>query len=786
MQDIIKLKPFIILTLLCGISLGMIGAKGCLWWRDNDNNDDVITGSSAPLPVSPYLDVIGQTDSSGNPIFTKGEINNLDNSGLNYPRAICVDEINKRLFVADTDNNRVLIYNLNLDLTLSDCFADFVLGQPDFYSSTPATTQNGMYYPSGLAYDNIGSRLFVTDGGNHRILVFNLVDGIINGENAVNVLGQIDFTSTVSTTTQSNLQYPGHLAYDSANNRLFVADTGHRRVLVFDVVSITNGENAINVLGQPDFVTSSAAMTQNGFTMPTGICYDNGDKRLFVSDTTVRRVMVFDVTTITDGENAVNRLGVEGVAGNELDHFNDPEGLTYDPTNKRLFVADRENNRIMVFDAVIITDGENAVNLLGQPDIFNTSPSTTQSGLSYPVGVNSTNDGKYLFVADWQNSRVMVFDSTTITNEEPAVNALGHIDSTGNVVYTSSGINNPRSSSLYLPDEGGIALDAVDHRLFVADTENCRVLVYNLNENRTLVDRYADFVLGQLDFYSTAPGLSQSSITWPCGLTYDSARKLLFVTDSGNNRVLVFDVTTIVNGQNAVNVLGQLNFNTSDAIASQNGLWTPRGLAYDPTNNRLFVADCGYNRVMVFDVSEITNGENAIAVLGQPDFTSNDSAVTQSGMNYPAGLAYDAVYNRLFVADGTNHRILIFDLSGGITNGEDAIAVLGQPDFTSRVAATTQNGLRWAIGQPAYDSVNNYLFVPDSGNNRILVFDVNTATNGENAIKVIGQPDFTSNAPATSKTGLRYPQDIAYDTNKKLLFVADTENNRVMVLTIDF
>jgi hypothetical protein len=70
----------------------------------------------------------------------------------------------------------------------------------------------------------------------------------------------------------------------------------------------------------------------------------------------------------------------------------------------------------------------------------------------------------------------------------------------------------------------------------------------------------------------------------------------------------------------------------------------PQGLAYDASSSRLFVLDNNISRILVFNVASgtIANGENASYVLGQTGFTSSTSATTQSGMNFPQGLAYDA------------------------------------------------------------------------------------------------------------------------------------------------
>ncbi len=150
------------------------------------------------------VDCLGQVDTATppNPVYTRGEPNNgLNDRGFYYPYSVAIDTVGHRLFIADTENNRVLVYNLDTNNNLIDRIADNVLGQPDFTSWFPATTQSGLRYPCGLAYDSTNNRLFVADTSNNRVVVYD-VTTITNGENAINVLGQTDFTSNTPATTQ--------------------------------------------------------------------------------------------------------------------------------------------------------------------------------------------------------------------------------------------------------------------------------------------------------------------------------------------------------------------------------------------------------------------------------------------------------------------------------------------------------------------------------------------------------------------------------------------------------
>src|SRR6185437_1031634 len=211
-------------------------------------------------------------------------------------------------------------------------------------------------------------------------------------------------------------------------------------------------------------------------------------------------------------------------------------------------------------------------------------------------------------------------------------------------------------------------------------------------------------------------------------------------------------------------------------------------IAFDSIHHRMFIADCSDSRVLVFTltIGNVLASKAPANVLGQTDFVSCGSAITQSRMSCPVGLAYDGTNNRLFVGDQQNARVLVFDTST-ITNGMNASYVLGQADFISSNRVTTQSGLSGASGV-ALDSSNN-LFVADTPNNRVLVFNVapGSIANGENASHELGQPSgasaFTTSAAATTQSGMNLPYDPVIDSTNGRLFLSDQSNNRVLVFS---
>lgn len=352
----------------------------------------------------------------------------------------------------------------------------------------------------------------------------------------------------------------------------------------------------------------------------------------------------------------------------------------------------------------------------------------------------------------------------------------------GGGVVSSGGLDSPAS----------LALDTTHHRLFVADSENCRVLIYNLSTTNQLLDRVADNVLGSSTFDDSDPnwcsftpnpvGMSQ-----PQGVVYDPVHDRLFVSDENMNWVRIYDLAGgITNGMSASHVLGAPDLNTDGwGGLDDKSMSEPEQMAYDPSTQNLFVTDGWYNhRVLVFNLAGgITDGMPASHVIGEPDFTTFGFTADEAGMNRPYGLAFDTNHKRLFVADILTNRVTVFDLSNGITDGMAASYVLGQPDFASYGFSATDHTMNSPLAL-TYDNSMDRLFVSEQFNNRISVYDLsNGITNGMAASYVLGQDgDFTANNCNTDVDEYCWPMQTAYDPVNGNLWIADQSNSRILIL----
>ena len=326
---------------------------------------------------------------------------------------------------------------------------------------------------------------------------------------------------------------------------------------------------------------------------------------------------------------------------------------------------------------------------------------------------------------------------------------------------------------------GPMALDLAHDRIFLCDSANNRVLVYDFRGGAPGPAPIA--VLGQPDTQSVAmnatgePTPNGCGLAFPNGIAYDAERDGLWVSDFLNNRILFFDTHVLKSFMPADCVIGQGGFGQAEARCGSRGLAGPAGLALSADANRLFVADSLNHRVLIFAVDKLSHLSAAIAVLGQEDFLECEPGTTAATFRVPSGVAVDG-NNQLYVADTGNHRVLVFD-GNAVFNGASAYLVFGQEDFNSAADASGGEGLS-APTEIALDELDSWIFVVDAGNHRVVGYNGHSVSL-RCAAAVIGQPDIESCEPQAADVGLDAPNGIVFDLVEKKLWVAESGNSRL-------
>ncbi|QPJ65047.1 MAG: hypothetical protein G3M78_06450 [Candidatus Nitrohelix vancouverensis] len=370
------------------------------------------------------------------------------------------------------------------------------------------------------------------------------------------VLGQGDFSVTQANRGaddpgDNTLCEPQYIT--KYGEMLFASDRGNHRVLIWDQFPEEDGEPASVVLGQEDFAdclenrgmtTTLDEMTSglgdeslDGFTIskceedtlsqPADLAVIDG--KLYVVDSGNHRVLRWSGLPSDDGEPPSMVLGQDNMDCNEANRRSViGSGSLFFPMgicsgdDQHVFVADKDNHRVLMWKKIPFGDGWNADICLGQLGMDEREPNrgdfdnVESDTMSFPTGVHYDAEEDKLFVVDQGNNRVLIWNKLPRENGQPADLVLGQKDFQSRDVNMGAGSNRANAGGMYFPT------DVVYGRngLFVSDTSNNRVLYWK--ELPTENGQPADRVFGQTNFYDNKPNrfgeASSSTLNDPYGL----------------------------------------------------------------------------------------------------------------------------------------------------------------------------------------------------------------------------------------------------------------------------
>lgn len=350
------------------------------------------------------------------------------------------------------------------------------------------------------------------------------------------------------------------------------------------------------------------------------------------------------------------------------------------------------------------------------------------------------------------------------------------------------GAGDPARDKLFGPRGAHLFADGA---LWVADTGHHRLMGWA--QRPTADGQPADFVLGQPDFVSEGRNAlgdaSALTMNVPTGVAPFGERGLV-VGDAWNNRVLIWRERPTASGVPADIVLGQADFtgqmpNRGGEAANATTMHWP--FAVMTVGERLYVADTGNRRVLVWTSLPTESGQPADAVIGQADMSQrSDNAgglVHASSMRWPHDLAI--LDGDLLVTDAGNNRVLVFD--GVPTVDGPAKAAVGQKDFTG---VDHNQGRYWpdasALNMPyAIAAAPGRLLVADTASSRLLGFRA-PLTTGMDAVELTGQHHF--GRKGDNRWGLPVRDSLCWpyglELSARTAVVSDTGNHRVALWSL--
>ncbi|MFN0109606.1 MAG: hypothetical protein ACKVZH_12185 [Blastocatellia bacterium] len=634
------------------------------------------------------------TGQAGSVLLNRADFN--DSGGalhFSYPGGVASD--GTRLLLADRGNNRVLIWN---SIPTANTPPDLVLGQKDFIAYDSGNGRDQMNWPVSVRTD--GRRVIVADTNNDRILIWNSFP-TRNGQAADLVLQSQELRwpwglwtdgtrLVVSCTGSSRLMFWNQFpAQDNAAFSFQLTGNGQLgtpRTITSDGKSLIVGDHNPVVPNVPagttgnfvwkTFPTANEQPVDFFMSDPQDGNYGwmqgefAADGKLFMIG---RRLHLWNsmITDSADRPDASSSLNFEAGDGTDLMIV-----------NGKLFLSLYNGNRVLVYNSLPTNINQQPDFAIGSPDI-NTNSLATNYRLNNPVPVT---DGKSLWATSdfdrkmyvWKNIPdqsgakpdfvynlpAQIWDNDIYNNRlvlagQNAVYIWNNLPRNGELpdVTFNGSIGNLRFQSLR-----GVAMDS--KYFYLGDEQAGKIYVFEGIPTQTSVPRFT------LDLPAT--------------------------------QRLTSDGTTLVAMSQQVADGGAFYFyKVSDLTASPTQLrWAGKfNQPYNVllANGGFYVADMGSGRVQIWNrLADAQAGRSPDVLLGAKTLNDFTHETAKDKLFRPAALTFDGSY--LWVGEFKfSHRLIRFDLGGSATTNSvsavSAASFSGTELASESIAAAFGSGL---------------------------------------------------------------------------------------------
>jgi DNA-binding beta-propeller fold protein YncE len=316
---------------------------------------------------------------------------------LAFPGKVLVDPNTDRLFIADSNHNRLVV--TKLDGTLIETIGTGATGADDgpFDKAT-------FYRPQGLALS--GDLLYVADTSNHLIRAVNLkartVGTVAGTGKQTHEYFKEGPARSISLSSPWDLQLVGQT--------LYIAMAGPHQIWQLDLKS----DEVSTFAGSGREARLDGSLLKSGFAQPSGMASDG--KRLYVADSESNIIRAIDlsegqVRTLVGGD--LFEFGDVDATGDEV-RLQHPLGLVL--YGDKVLIADTYNHKIKELDP----KRQKVTTFLGTGKPGQVDGKTAQ--FYEPAGLSIAGDK--LFVADTNNHAIRVVDLKTRLTSTLKINGL--------------------------------------------------------------------------------------------------------------------------------------------------------------------------------------------------------------------------------------------------------------------------------------------------------------------------------------------------------------------------
>lgn len=604
-------------------------------------------------------------------------------------------------------------------------------GTAGFSGDGGAATSASLNRPSAIAIDSQGN-VYISDRDNNRIRVVN-PSGVISTYAGTGVAG---FTGDGGPSNQARLSQQTDLEFDSRGN-LYVIDWGNsriRRIRPDRTIETVAGNGTFGFSGDGGPAASAAIAPF------VGMAIDASNNVYFSGSQRIRRIDSAGIITTIAG-NGQSGIPTDGQAATSVPLLS-PAGLAVEAQGTLVF-ADVNDSRLRR-----ITSSGTLVTVSGRGDIGYDGDglAATNARMGFPRALTVDRRNGNLYVTEEICYCVRRVDSRGIISTVAGNGRYGKVP------------NGTPANQGFLFGPRGIAINGAGD-LIVVNTFVDRL-------NRVSADgRMFEFAgLAGGCCFDGRPAL-QALIDTPIGVAVDSQDRVVFsMVGSDRIRRVARDGTI-----SSIAGTGVEGFAGDGGPATQARLNGPAGLAYDAQGN-LYIADQTNRRIRRISADGVIT---TVAGNGQTGFSGDGGPATEAAFRLPWAVAVTP-NGDLLIADLTDHRVRRVESNGVISTlaGTGRAASSGDGGLAAEASLNSPSGLY------ADKQGNVFILERDSHRVRRIGPDGIISTVAGN-----GQPGLSGDGGPATDASLRSPILGITGDDSGNLYIADTGNNRVRVVS---
>ena len=543
---------------------------------------------------------------------------------------------------------------------------------------------NGVYYPN-----NSGS----TPLDNPSSIALDNSGNVYAASSSVNSLFVIDPTGTTITPvtiTGAPLSEPSSIAFNGSG-KLYVANSINNTICI---LTFSNVSTATSVLLD---ISGATILT------PAGIAFDASYENLYVSNAGNHNILKIDLLATPKPVASIYNL--HGVS------INSPSGLYFNNTTGILYVSDLDTNTI-----IQITNNNTAsyLTIIPNPTIE----------FSLPMGLIMDTSSN-LYIANFGG----IYPGILKLNINITITS---VITTGLLTNPSDTAIAPTTKYIYISNEGNNNVDLFTSTdalsVYATLTEGVYSLTINISSSRLYLLTISGLVksinsggtISNFNISGTTPSPGAQCIRFRPRVT-PTARDLLYITDTSNNRIIKVEITAPSSTGTGV-ALNITNFPPN---------FKPTNIAFDSNNNMYM---CAGSNLLSINNSQSVYKINLTTLIATPYITIPDSSPLK-GID---GIAFDSqnyMYSICKFNVGVKQLLFRTTPDGSVT--ERVYAFAEAPlfvSFTSINYIPWEDALVMTGNNKLYKVYLSYIFTGMLGNlgrldDTLFIFDVTNDAN---------------------------------------------------------